>query len=72
MGSFVFHQEAKDRHFEIIVKDRTQAGLGGRSQLALGEKRTNTQGRGFQTNRDLLRPLQRLFVMEEKINRRPF
>lgn len=34
MGSFVFHQEAKYRHFEIIVKVRAHAGRGGRSQLA--------------------------------------
>ena len=34
MGSFVFHQEAKYRHFEIIVRVRAQADPGGRSQLA--------------------------------------
>lgn len=67
MGSFVCHQETKYGHFEIIVKDST---CRLRGEKRREEKGQTPKGCSLQTERDLLQPLQRLFVKEEKINRR--
>lgn len=68
MGSFVFHQEAKYRHFEIIVIEHMQADQGKASEP--WRKRQTPVAKASRP-REIYCARCRDFVMEEKINRRP-